>query len=60
MEKYLYAGARIRTLENSVIGQERLERLRVTVSMPVLRSWRNGACRPSGMPEPVRSTVRQR
>lgn len=27
MEKYLYAGARIRTLENSVIGQERLERL---------------------------------
>ena len=27
MENYLYAGARIRTLENSVIGREKLERL---------------------------------
>ena len=27
MENYLYAGARIRTLENAMVGQERLERL---------------------------------
>lgn len=43
MEKYLYAGARIRTLENSVIGQERLERLLacdgVDACIALLEEW---------------------
>lgn len=43
MENYLYAGARLRTLENTVIGRERLERLLqadgTDACIPLLEEW---------------------